>query len=473
MVLYYSDLLYRYVQRRVCIATHGYIKVTGVVADVYEDTVRLIDTMISDEHDDQGWFARLRVDNDEDIGPTNPETLIHFHHITAITCLDDDVQDLPPPSADYLDRIPGESDVRVAPPTDSTESTIPEALELKLGVGLLSLVSRDETQLLSRITDVRQRVGESLGFRIPQVRIRDDIRLDQMHYEFHVGGCPVDSGTVFPAKLLALGEMHSGSDTESPLSSLGDVIRDPVYDLPAVWIDPNLREKAELTGCTIIDPAAIISVHLQELIRQHASELLDAEQVANAIEVLRFSSPHLVADVYPTRLGLGQVHQVLCQLLSDGVAIGWLERILERLSWQVAVDGSLAALVNAVRRGLGRSICAAFTDSDQTVRVHVLDPAIENQLIGDCSPALIDQVIQRLQIVCREDRLQSRATALLVSDAARWSIQEHVAAGLRRLTVIACGEVPRQLQVEAKPVVSDNIDPSVDKSLYKQLATPS
>ena len=471
MVLYYSDLLTRYIDRRVCISTHGYIKITGVVADVYEDTVRLIDTVVSDDHDDQGWFSRIRLEEDGDAGPTSPETLIHIHHITAITCLDDAVQDLPPPGEPGVQPPHTESTPVVSSSGVSSTAQHPDALELRLGVNLLSLVKRADNQLLSRITDMRERLDQSLGFQVPKVRVRDDVRLDQCEYQVAVHGSVVDTGIVYPDKVLALGDVDALRRNESDFEGLDGIIaRDPVYDLPAVWIDPSARNDAEMGGCTVVDSVSVIVVHLQELAQRCADELLDAEQVATALENLRFNCPHLVGDLYPAALSLGQIHQVLCQLLSEGVGISRLDRIIERLGWQANSGKDVESLVNASRRGLGRSICEPFV-KNQVLLAHRLHPELEAQLRSDegKTSSTVEQLIVRVDGVCREDRLQGEPTALVVPDDLRWFFQQEVLRAVRRLTVIASSEVPRQMAIETRQVITAPSPTSADSTEYKQL----
>jgi hypothetical protein len=56
----YQDILLRYLGRLVTITTFGYIKIWGEVAEVNGDHVRLVNTLVTTEHDDQGWYSQIQ-----------------------------------------------------------------------------------------------------------------------------------------------------------------------------------------------------------------------------------------------------------------------------------------------------------------------------------------------------------------------------------------------------------------------------
>jgi hypothetical protein len=87
-----GKLLQRYVGRRVWVSTYSHAKIVGEVASVYEDCVRLVNTSVVNELEDQGWYAQMREADSEDYaGPRQAESLIPLHSILVATCLDDDV----------------------------------------------------------------------------------------------------------------------------------------------------------------------------------------------------------------------------------------------------------------------------------------------------------------------------------------------------------------------------------------------
>ena len=54
----------------------------------------------------------------------------------------------------------------------------------------------------------------------------------------------------------------------------GEATREPAFGLPAMWIDPSLKEEALFRGCTVVDPPTVLTTHLTEIVRQNVAELL-------------------------------------------------------------------------------------------------------------------------------------------------------------------------------------------------------
>src|SRR5690606_15372771 len=121
--------------------------------------------------------------------------------------------------------------------------------EMEIGVGLIALADPSRGgDLLARITGVRRNIASDLGIVLPKVRIRDNLRLGENRYRIKIANNPVAEGEVYPHLLLA---MSSGM-TQERLP--GIPTKDPVFEQPAVWIEPGMRDQAELLGYTPVEP---------------------------------------------------------------------------------------------------------------------------------------------------------------------------------------------------------------------------
>ena len=49
----------------------------------------------------------------------------------------------------------------------------------------------------------------------------------------------------------------------------GDAASEPVFGLPALWIDRALREEAGLRGLTVVDASTVVTTHLTEVIKDN------------------------------------------------------------------------------------------------------------------------------------------------------------------------------------------------------------
>ncbi|GAI55142.1 unnamed protein product, partial [marine sediment metagenome] len=105
-----------------------------------------------------------------------------------------------------------------------------------------------------------------LGIVIPLVRLRDNINLEPTTYVIKILDHIVAKGQLEPNMFLAMDAGNVQTKVE------GIKTTEPVYGLPALWIAPADKEKAELNGYTVIDPESVFITHLSETLKKHADE---------------------------------------------------------------------------------------------------------------------------------------------------------------------------------------------------------
>ena len=185
---------------------------------------------------------------------------------------------------------------------DLNEVADNSAISIQLGYGLIKLVDKDNTgPLVSRVTGVRRQVSKDLGFIIPSVRITDDLNLGADEYTIKLGHTIVGQNQVFPDKLLAI----PGEDSDIKLS--GIQVKDPSFNMDAVWIDKYNKDKAESSGYMIVTPEAVVATHLNQVLIKHAGDLIGQDEVQILLDNLQKTSPKLVETVIPKILQLNQL----------------------------------------------------------------------------------------------------------------------------------------------------------------------
>ena len=210
-----------------------------------------------------------------------------------------------------------------------------EILELELGYGLIKLA---ENELTERIRSMRRSIAESLGFLMPKIRIRDNLRLKPNEYSFKLKGVSIASAEIYPDKYLA---MDSGFITEE---IEGIATKEPAFNSDALWIDANLKDEATLNGYIVIDPASVISTHMSELIKAHASELLTRQEVQNLLDKVKNDYPIIVESalgVAPVSL----IQKILKDLLKHHIPIKDMLTILESVSDIAEVSKSFDMII--------------------------------------------------------------------------------------------------------------------------------
>src|SRR3954447_16366215 len=178
-------------------------------------------------------------------------------------------------------------------PTESdpvTESLRVDPLELLLAPDLVDLVDPNRGgDLLDRVRALRRKTALDLGIVLPPVRTRDGTTLPPGSYEIRVGGVTAATGEAPPGHLLAIGE--------APDSLPGRRTQEPVFVLPAVWVPLEHRAPAEVLGATLVERAAVVTTHLAEMVRQHASRLLSLDDVRELLDVLKAERPAAVEEL--------------------------------------------------------------------------------------------------------------------------------------------------------------------------------
>lgn len=223
-----------------------------------------------------------------------------------------------------------------------------DPISLELGYGLIPLVDKDKgADLLERITRIRKESALDMGLVVPRIRIIDNMRLEPSEYSFKIKGVQVGRGIIRLGYYLAINP--GGVSEEIP----GEKTRDPTFDLPALWIAEEQRDRAERAGYTVVDAPSIIATHLTDVIKRHASEILGRQEVQSILDALKKDYPAVVEDA-SKRLSLGEIQKVLQGLLREQVSVRNMVTILETLADYSGVTKDIGFLVEKTRQALGR-----------------------------------------------------------------------------------------------------------------------
>jgi flagellar biosynthesis protein FlhA len=285
-----------------------------------------------------------------------------------------------------------------------TDVPVIEAVRLELGYRLIPIVDKGEkSDLIKRIRAIRRKFINEMGFLSPSVHIRDNLKLQPETYRFLIYGGEVGRGQCLPDKLLAI-----SPDGAAPLS--GVRVSDPSFGMPATWIDTNLRDLAIQSGSTVIEPAVVISTHLETLMNRHAGELLGRQETQDLLDNFKKSFPKLVEDVVPKVVPVVLLERILQLLLEEGVPIKDLRTILEVASEHAPKQSDPLELLPMVRVSLRRTIFMKIFEGAADIRVIGLQPEFES---------LIEQA-QGTGPVAPDGMIEPSLMALLVQETAKY-----------------------------------------------------
>ncbi|AJZ58392.1 flagellar biosynthesis protein FlhA [Paraburkholderia fungorum] len=344
--------------------------------------------------------------------------------------------------------------VDVAPaamaPTENTEAswddvTMIDTLGLEVGYRLIPLVDKNsDGELLKRIKSIRKKFAQEIGFLPPVIHIRDNLELRPNGYRIALKGVEVGVGEAYPGQWLAI------NPGQVSAALPGTPTQDPAFGLPAIWIDTNLREQAQVYGYTVVDSSTVVATHLNHLVVTHASELLGRREVQALLERMQKDTPSLVDDLVPKSLPLTTLQKVLQNLLEEGVPIRDMRTILEALSEHTPKITDAHDLTAAVRLALGRAITQQWFPGVGDMQVMGLDSNLERVLSQALStganpglePGLAHTLLTETQKAMTRQQNLGLAPVLLVQHALRPMLARFLRRSLPQLKVLSYAEVP-------------------------------
>ena len=248
-----------------------------------------------------------------------------------------------------------------------------EVLELKLGIRLLQLV-QGNSELLDKIRAIRKTIASELGFVIPQIRISDDSNLGSNEYQLYLKRIPLAKGRIEVDKYLAMGGL--GNEKLAGLK-----VKEPVFNLDAIWISPELKEEALMKGFTVVDAPTIISTHISEIIKRHAEDIITRQDIVDIIDRLKKDFP-IVIDEAMKVTSYGSLLKVCKDLLHEKIPIVDMLTIIEAVADIAEFTKAPEILLEHVRAKLYRLITQKFKDTDGVLHIITLKPELEQQFIG-------------------------------------------------------------------------------------------
>ena len=322
-----------------------------------------------------------------------------------------------------------------------------DALRLELGYGLLSLAAGENSRLTEQIRAMRRAIAAELGMVVPSVRVRDNVQLPSDTYTIRLKEIEIARGQLKPPRLLAL------VPADGPGGMRGETTTEPVFGLPALWVEESQKEEALARGFTVVDCTDIVVTHLTELLRANAADLLSYAETRRMLEMLPDEQRRLVADLVPGQTSFGTIQRVLQALLQERVSIRDLPTILEGIQ-----DGTSAGLrsvhqlIGTVRLRLARQLSDSVRAPEghlpvislggaweQAFAEALIGPAEERQLA--MAPSRLQEFVGRMAEVVDAVSAAGEMPVIVCSGPVRPHLRDIVARTRPSVPVLAQGEV--------------------------------
>jgi flagellar biosynthesis protein FlhA len=321
-----------------------------------------------------------------------------------------------------------------------------DLLEIEVGYDLVPLVDVGQGgDLTERITGLRRNLVAELGIILPPIHVRDNLRLRPRQYRFVLVGSVVATGEVRPGRLMALDP--SGASESIP----GERTTEPAFGLPAVWITPPERPRAENAGYTVVDATTVMVTHLTEIVRVHAADLLGRGEAQDLFDILARSHPRVVEELMPGMMQPGDVIRVLRNLLREGVSIRNLRAILETLAEYAGRTKDTDQLTELTRHRLARQITKKFESDDGRIHAIILDHTLESELrqsaansashVLGVDPRLGRKLLEHIERLASEFGRSTSPPVLVTSPDVRRAVSDFLRPRIPGLSVISYGEI--------------------------------
>ena len=327
------------------------------------------------------------------------------------------------------------------------------AISVVLSFSLLDLISgQDGAPLATRIATVRKELSKEIGFVVPQVRITDDLSLNQDTYRIKIGQIILGEDTVYLGKKLALPSPDSLEKID------GINVKDPAFGMDSTWIESDQQVEAEADNHVVVDPDAIIATHLSSIIKNNAHEVLGQDDVQVLLDNLAKTSPHLVDSVIPKIISLANLTSVLKQLLQDRIPIIDLRKILEHISNIQAKGLSNEEIAESLRPALVELLIQQIVPVNDALPVVVFESEIEQLLLAaanqfDADVLMLDTNMAEGIVTEVNNALESQANlgkkGVVVTHAAvRKKLMNFLGIHIKDVIVLGVNEIPYRRQLE-------------------------
>jgi len=333
-------------------------------------------------------------------------------------------------------------------------------MEIEIGYGLIPLADEGVGgDLLERISSVRRQCAIEMGIVVQPIRIRDNLQLKTNEYVIKIRGTVTAKGELMPTMLLCMDPTSGDIDIQG--------IRgiEPAFGLPAIWINKNQREDAEIKGLTVVDPTTVMVTHLTETIKTHSYELLGRQEVKLIIDSVKEKYSAVVEELIPDLMTIGEVQKVLQSLLKEKVPIKDMVTILESLADNSRTTKDIEILTEYVRFSLSRTICNPLIDENRTITVATLDPNIEDIIASNIQksiqgsfpavdPDTTGRILNGIKYVLDTVYFYENQPVILVSPKVRPAFRKLIDMVFPNIMVLSLNEIPNDVEIKTEGVVA-------------------
>lgn len=334
-----------------------------------------------------------------------------------------------------------------------------DAMGLEVGYALIPMVDAAQGgELLQRIKTLRRQLATEMGFIMPAIHIRDNLKLKPDEYSVLLKGVEVARGSVMMGHHLVI------SSDDKDLKIKGIPTREPAFGLPAVWVTERDKDAMMAKGHVVVDTATVITTHLTELTKTYADELMGRQEVQSLVDNLEQLYPRVIKELVPKAVPINLLHRVLQRLLRERISIRDLLTIIETMGEYVAMTKNSDILTGYVRQALSRAITKQYQDREGNITVMLMSPDIEDKIGRSIShtehesfvspdPNLVKKMVTSLQKMINMFSASGMQPIILCSPNTRIHFRKILEKFYPNLVILSHNEISREANVKSLGMV--------------------
>lgn len=351
-------------------------------------------------------------------------------------------------------------EIETLPAAEPVDTIVPlDAMGLEVGYALIPMVDASQSgELLQRIKVLRRQLATEMGFILPAIHIRDNLKLKPDEYSVLLKGVEVARGSVMMGHHLVI------SVNEKDMKIKGIPTKEPAFGLPALWVTDRDKDAIMAKGYVVVDPATVMTTHLTELVKNYADELLGRQEVQTLVDNLEQLYPRVVKEIVPKAVPVNLLHRVLQRLLRERISVRDLLTIIETMGEYVAVTKNADILTGYVRQALGRAITKQYQDKDGSITVMIMSPDIEDKISRSIShtehesfvspdPNLVKKMVSGLQKMVTAFSASGLQPIVLCSPNTRIHFRKILEKFYPSMVILAHNEISREVNIKSLGMV--------------------
>lgn len=303
---------------------------------------------------------------------------------------------------------------------------------------------------------LRHTLYMELGVPFPPALIRYKDYLEKDKYNICLQEIPVAYGEIRSSKLLVL-------KPEERLTGLGITFEegDRFNGEKAAWLTEDNLNALEKANVPYLDSNGVLAFHVSAVLRTHASEFIGTQETSQLLSQLKTSRMDLLRELQ-TIVPLQIIGAVLKLIVAEGIPIRNLSGICEALLSKGADEKDPKALVEFARLELRRQISHKYADSNNEIRVLLLDQTIDETIRGAIQqsqsgakslfldPGTNQKIIDNIKQAVNNLEDGGRGVVLLVSQDTRRFVRDLIEPHLPYFPVLSFKEIMPDISI--KPI---------------------